>query len=68
MSKCHIVGNHMIFLLIFYFRHSEDLIRKLEQAGLGYHVDADKTTDRLGKMSCIYSRIFQAGPQIRVLN
>ena len=30
------------------FRHSEELIKRLEQAGLGYHVDADKTTDRLG--------------------
>ena len=32
------------------FRHSEELIKKLEQAGLGYHVDADKTTDRLGRV------------------
>ena len=24
------------------------MIKRLEQAGLGYHVDADKTTDRLG--------------------
>ena len=31
-------------------RHSEELIKKLEQAGLGYHVDADKTTDRLGRV------------------
>jgi len=31
-----------------YFRHSEELIKRLEQAGLGYHVDADKTTDRFG--------------------
>ena len=26
------------------------MIKKLEQAGLGYHVDADKTTDRLGRV------------------
>ncbi|KAK3096790.1 hypothetical protein FSP39_003301 [Pinctada imbricata] len=31
-----------------YRKHSEELIKRLEQAGLGYHVDADKTTDRLG--------------------
>lgn len=30
------------------FRHSEELIKKLEQAGLGYHVDAENTTDKLG--------------------
>ena len=53
LSKCHVVGNHIIFLMFLCFRHSEELIRKLEQAGLGYHVDADKTTDRLGKMSCV---------------
>ncbi|KAK3585576.1 hypothetical protein CHS0354_036763 [Potamilus streckersoni] len=33
-----------------YKKHSEALIKRLEQAGLGYHVDADKTTDRLGRV------------------
>ncbi|XP_052808702.1 E3 ubiquitin-protein ligase rnf213-alpha-like isoform X1 [Mya arenaria] len=33
-----------------YRKHSDELIRKLEQAGLGYHVDADETTDRLGRV------------------
>ncbi|CAG2252466.1 RNF213 [Mytilus edulis] len=33
-----------------YRKHSDELIKRLEQAGLGYHVDADKTTDKLGKM------------------
>ncbi|XP_060594302.1 E3 ubiquitin-protein ligase rnf213-alpha-like, partial [Ruditapes philippinarum] len=33
-----------------YRTHSEELIKKLEQAGLGYHVDADETTDRLGRV------------------
>ncbi|KAL3881524.1 hypothetical protein ACJMK2_027956, partial [Sinanodonta woodiana] len=33
-----------------YRKHSETLIKRLEQAGLGYHVDADKTTDRLGRV------------------
>ena len=32
-----------------YFRHSDELIKKLEQAGLGYHVAAEATTDTLGK-------------------
>ena len=29
-------------------RHSDEVIKKLEQAGLGYHVKADETRDRLG--------------------
>ncbi|KAH3727158.1 hypothetical protein DPMN_053084, partial [Dreissena polymorpha] len=33
-----------------YRKHPEELIKKLEQAGLGYHVDADETTDRLGRI------------------
>ncbi|XP_053391304.1 E3 ubiquitin-protein ligase rnf213-alpha-like, partial [Mercenaria mercenaria] len=33
-----------------YRKHSDDLIKKLEQAGLGYHVNADETTDRLGRV------------------
>ncbi|KAK3097976.1 hypothetical protein FSP39_014985 [Pinctada imbricata] len=33
-----------------YRKHSEKLIRRLEQAGLGYHVDADKTTDKMGRV------------------
>ena len=37
-------------MLLFCFRHSKELIQKLEQAGLGYHVDADETVDRLGKV------------------
>ncbi|XP_046558704.1 E3 ubiquitin-protein ligase RNF213-like [Haliotis rubra] len=31
-----------------YRKHSEELIQRLEKAGLGYHVDADQTTDKLG--------------------
>ncbi|XP_052086034.1 E3 ubiquitin-protein ligase RNF213-like [Mytilus californianus] len=31
-----------------YRKHSKELIQRLEQAGLGYHVDAEKTTDKLG--------------------
>ncbi|XP_053396356.1 E3 ubiquitin-protein ligase rnf213-alpha-like [Mercenaria mercenaria] len=33
-----------------YRKHADALIKKLEQAGLGYHVDADETTDRLGRV------------------
>ena len=33
-----------------YREHSADMIRKLEMAGLGYHIDADKTRDRIGKI------------------
>ncbi|XP_052224866.1 E3 ubiquitin-protein ligase rnf213-alpha-like [Dreissena polymorpha] len=33
-----------------YRKHPKELIKKLEQAGLGYHVDADDTCDRLGRI------------------
>ncbi|KAL8623379.1 hypothetical protein ACOMHN_065913 [Nucella lapillus] len=33
-----------------YRKHSDDLIERLENAGLGYHVDADKTVDKLGRV------------------
>ncbi|XP_041350668.1 E3 ubiquitin-protein ligase rnf213-alpha-like [Gigantopelta aegis] len=33
-----------------YRKHSDELIQRLEKAGLGYHVDAEKTTDRLGRV------------------
>ncbi|KAH3728508.1 hypothetical protein DPMN_054465, partial [Dreissena polymorpha] len=33
-----------------YRKHPDELIKKLEQAGLGYHVDADETTDKLGRI------------------
>lgn len=35
---------------IFYisFRHTKEMIQKLESAGLGYHVSADQTGDKLG--------------------
>ncbi|CAC5363748.1 RNF213 [Mytilus coruscus] len=33
-----------------YRKHKEDLIKTLEQAGLGYHVSASKTKDRLGRV------------------
>jgi hypothetical protein len=33
-----------------YREHSEEMIQRLEKAGLGYHVRADRTQDRLGKI------------------
>jgi len=33
-----------------YREHSEEMIRKLENAGLGYHIQSDKTLDKLGKI------------------
>ena len=33
-----------------YRKHTEQMIRRLEEAGLGYHVRADKTEDRLGQI------------------
>ena len=31
-----------------YFRHTDEMIQRLELAGLGYRVTADKTKDRIG--------------------
>ncbi|XP_070188878.1 E3 ubiquitin-protein ligase rnf213-alpha-like [Littorina saxatilis] len=33
-----------------YRKHSDELIKRLENAGLGYHVDADQTVDKLGRV------------------
>lgn len=38
----------LIFYGIPYFRHTDDMIHKLESAGLGYHVKTDESDDRLG--------------------
>ena len=37
---------HQFYII---FRHSDEMIKRLEQAGLGYHIQADATTDKLGK-------------------
>ena len=39
----------MFLLFAFLHRHSNEMIRRLEQAGLGYHIQADQATDRLGE-------------------
>ena len=33
-----------------YREHSDDMIKKLENAGLGYHIKCDKTVDKIGKI------------------
>lgn len=35
---------------MFIYRHSDDMINRLERAGLGYHVNSDETDDKLGKL------------------
>jgi len=36
-------------------RHTDDMIHKLESAGLGYHVKTDESEDRLGMKHCVIS-------------
>ncbi len=43
-------GYHFVAAVNPYRTHSEEMIRKLENAGLGFHVEASKTTDRIGKI------------------
>lgn len=38
-----------LFFLKSFCRHSDEMISKLEQAGLGFYVKQEKTADRLGK-------------------
>lgn len=40
--------------LLTIFRHSDQLIERSENAGLGYDVDADKTVDKLGNAGWNY--------------
>lgn len=46
----HLLG---CWLLLLNCRHSEEMIERLERAGLGYHVNAHETDDKLGKISQI---------------
>ena len=41
---------HKALLRTLCFRHTEEMIKKLESAGLGYHVRADETEERLGRI------------------
>jgi hypothetical protein len=43
-------SSNIIIVSIICFRHTKEMIRKLESAGLGYHVSADETEDKLGMM------------------
>lgn len=37
-------------VIVINFRHSDEMIDRLERAGLGYHVNSDETDDKLGKL------------------
>ena len=39
-----------------FHRHTQEMIQKLESAGLGYHVSADETEDKLGIMLILFSK------------
>ena len=49
-----------------YRQHSEEMIKRLEKAGLGYHVKAEQTKDRLGKipMRCLVYRVKEIPPSL----
>ena len=49
-----------------YRQHSEEMIKRLEKAGLGYHVKAEQTKDRLGKipMRCLVYRVKEIPPSM----
>lgn len=38
-------------------RHTDEMIKKLESAGLGYRVRADETTERIGKVNHLFMMI-----------
>jgi len=44
-STCRL---HLIAACNPYRKHSEEMVQKLEQAGLGYHISMGETQDRLG--------------------
>ena len=37
-------------LFLFTTRHSEEMVQRLESAGLGYHVGAKQTYEKIGKL------------------
>ena len=39
-----------------FHRHTQEMIQKLESAGLGYHVSADETEDKLGILLILFSK------------
>jgi len=44
------IGLQFIAAVNPYREHSDEMIKKLENAGLGYHIKSDKTKDKLGKI------------------
>jgi hypothetical protein len=44
------IGLQFVAAINPYREHSDEMIKKLENAGLGYHIKADKTLDKLGKI------------------
>ena len=44
--------------MVLIYRHSEEMIKKLESAGLGFYVRATKTQQKLGE--CIYIVVFHS--------
>ncbi len=46
------------------FRHTREMIQKLESAGLGYHVSADETEDELGNA---YDGEQMQSPQVNIM-
>lgn len=56
-------SEHCILMLIINVdnminRHSEEMIEKLEKAGLGFYVRANETQQRLGMMVCVIYHLF----------
>ncbi|XP_046861644.1 E3 ubiquitin-protein ligase rnf213-alpha-like [Xenia sp. Carnegie-2017] len=45
-----LTGLHFIAACNPYRKHTDEMIKKLESAGLGYHVSADETEDKLGSI------------------
>ena len=48
---CPKVENIEQLFELFVDRHTKEMIKKLESAGLGYHVSADETEDKLGMLA-----------------
>jgi len=44
------IGLQFVAAINPYREHSDDMIKKLENAGLGYHIKSDKTQDKIGKI------------------
>lgn len=39
------------------FRHTDDMIQKLREAGLGYSVDEENTTEKFGKRLMYFNKL-----------